>query len=229
MNRHHDNICCATHTQTILGELVNHLPYTIFSVALSFVLLSFTTFFSILQGNNQLVLKGTNVLFHIFHFMHLVFAGTGALLSYHRLAKGIIKPILFTIFSTGFFCVLSDTILPYVGGVLLGIPMFFHICFIHEFWQVLPFLVIGVLNGVIISNYNKELQISYLFFSHFTHILVSSLASAFFFISHGFSNWYEYSGWVFLFLIIAVVIPCSLSDVVIPMVIARADKKNEKH
>jgi len=229
MNSHRKNICCATHNPTVLSELITHLPYAIFSVALSMVLLGFTTYFSMIQKDSAILSNGANVLFHIFHYMHLVFAATGSLLSYYHFAMGIVRPIVVAVGSTVTFCVLSDMVFPYLGGRALGIDMQFHICFIHEFWSVLPFLAVGILNGFVISRYHKLLQSSYLFFSHFTHILVSSLASAFFFVSHGFSNWYEYSGAVFLFLIFAVVAPCSLSDVVIPMVVARADKKDEKH
>jgi len=229
MNGHRESICCTSHNPTVLGELIAHLPYAIFSVALSMVLLGFTSYFSVLQKDGISLSNGSSILFHIFHFLHLVFAATGALLSYYRFSAGIIKPIFVTTVATIFFCMLSDTVLPYIGGRFLGIHMHFHICFIDEFWRVIPFLAVGILNGFIISHYHKALQSSYMFFSHFTHILVSSLASAFFFVSHGFSNWYEYSGLVFLFLIVAVVVPCSLSDVVVPMVVARADKKDEKH
>jgi len=229
LNGHRENICCSTHNPTVLGELINHMPYAIFSVALSMVLLGFTTYFSVGQTNNHVVCKGAAVLFHVFHYMHLVFAATGSLLSYYHFATGALRGILVAVGSTITFCMLSDMIFPYLGGRLLGIDMKFHVCFYHEFWSVAPFLIVGILNGFIISRYHKELQTSYLFFSHFTHILVSSLASAFFFVSHGFSNWYAYCGVVFLFLIIAVVVPCSLSDVVVPMVVARSDKKDEKH
>jgi len=229
LNGHRENICCAKHNLTVIGELINHLPYAIFSVALSLALLGFTTYFSVFQNNNQIVCKGAGVLFHIFHYIHLVFAATGSLLSYFHFATQLVRGIVVSVGSTITFCVLSDMVLPYIGGRLLGIDMKFHVCFYHEFWAVFPFLAVGVLNGFIISRYHKQLQTSYLFFSHFTHILVSSLASAFFFVSHGFSNWYQYCGVVFIFLIIAVVVPCSLSDVVVPMVVARADKKNEKH
>jgi len=229
MNHHRQSICCATDCHTVWGELIHHLPYGIFSVALSLALLGFTTYFSVLQTNGAAVLVGSDVLFHVFHFMHLVFATTGSLLSYYRFSDGILRPIIVSVLSTAFFCGLSDMFLPYLGGRLLGIDMQFHFCFFHEFGTVVPFLAAGIINGLVISRYHKSLQSSYFFFSHFTHILVSSLASAFFFVSHGFSNWYQYIGAVFLFLIVAVVVPCSLSDVVVPMVVARADKKDEKH
>ena len=61
--------------------------------------------------------------------------------------------------------------------------------------------------------------------SHATHIFISSLASTFYLISHGFTNWYVSIGNVFVLLIIAVVVPCTLADVVVPMTMARLGKK----
>jgi len=69
----------------------------------------------------------------------------------------------------------------------------------------------------------------YSVFSHFFHILISSFASTFYIVSHGLLHWYSFIGMIFLFLVIAVVIPCTLSDVVIPMAAARAGKKNERN
>ena len=59
--------------------------------------------------------------------------------------------------------------------------------------------------------------------SHVAHIFVSSLASTFYLVAHGFSNWYDNIGFVFLSMIVAVVIPCTLSDVVVPMTFAKAE------
>ena len=58
---------------------------------------------------------------------------------------------------------------------------------------------------------------------------VSSLASTFYLVAHGFAHWHTQIGLVFLSLIVAVVIPCTLSDLVVPMTFARAGRGNEKH
>ena len=63
--------------------------------------------------------------------------------------------------------------------------------------------------------------------SHFIHILISSLAALFYMVSHGFDNWYPSMGILFLFLVVAIVIPCTFSDVVVPMY--WAGRNNEKH
>lgn len=219
----YNNEC--SHDHTILSELICHLPYAIFSVALCLAVLSFTSYISIGNSDFDALSKGTDLLFHNFHFMHIAFAATGTIIMFYRFSTGIVKALLVGIIAPVFFCMLSDIVFPYISGRLLGVDMSLHICFVSEFKNVVPFLFIGLLNGFVLSRHHHSVQPVFSIFSHFFHILVSSLASTFYLVSHGFVDWYAHIGMVFLLLIIAVVVPCSLSDVVVPMLFAKADKK----
>jgi hypothetical protein len=158
--------------------------------------------------------------------MHIVFAATGTLITFFRFSKSVWKGIIIGGLTASFFCLLSDSILPYLGGLALGVPMHFHICFVSELDKVLPFLFVGLLNGYVMSRHHSSKQSFYSTFSHFIHILISSFASMFYLVAHGFNEWAHDIGFVFLFLIVAVVVPCTFSDVVVPMWFAkRADKK----
>jgi hypothetical protein len=90
-------------------------------------------------------------------------------------------------------------------------------------------LFVGLVNGFIMSRHRASLLPMYSIFSHVAHILVSSLASIFYMVSYGFSAWYESIGFVFIFLIVAVVLPCTLSDLVVPILFARANNEHKKH
>lgn len=212
------------HNHTLTNELLCHLPYAIFSVAFGLTILSFVTYFS-LGVENEMVCDGSAVLFHSFHFMHIVFATTGTLITFFRFSKSISRALLIGIISPSFFCTMSDAILPYIGGRMLGVPMKFHLCFFSELSNVLPFLLVGLINGFIMSRHHHDRQGIYSLFSHAVHIFISSLASIFYLVSHGCTDWYHDIGIIFLFLVIAVVIPCTLSDVVVPMIFARVGKK----
>ncbi len=218
MANHNEHV----HKYTVGNELLCHLPYAIFSVAFGLGLLSFI---SLGMTDPKTMQKGSDMLFHSFHFMHIVFAATGSLITFLRFSRNIFKALVIGIFSTTFFCGLSDVVLPYIGGKMLGVPMHFHLCFASELPNVLPFLVVGIVNGFVMSKHHGGRQGLYSLFSHAIHILISSLASLFYLVSHGFVHWQEHIGIVFLFLVIAVVVPCTLSDVVVPMMFARADKK----
>ncbi len=218
-----------SHGQSIVSELICHLPYSIFSVALSLFILSFTTYLTCHIGSSVVLCNGAGILFHSFHFMHIAFAMTGTLIAFFKYSKNTAYGIVTSVFTTMIFCTLSDAVLPYLGGLLLGVKMHFHLCFLSELRNVLPFLFVGAINGIILGKYHKKSSAFNSVFSHFLHILISSLASTFYLVSHGMVQWYSSIGMVFLFLIVAVVIPCTLSDIVVPIAAARAGKKNERN
>lgn len=235
---HQKTHTCSTHEHHnghILSELIHHLPYAVFSLALGLIILSILDVFG-LNGHaaehahsHTHTMQGAHLLFHSFHFLHIIFAMTGCLVTFSRYSHNIIKGTVVAIISSLFFCTLSDVILPYLAGTVLGVHMHFHICLISELHNVIPFYLIGLINGLIMSKHDSAIKNMYSLGSHFVHILISSLASLFYLISEGFSNWYPQMGLLFLFLIIAVVIPCTCADVIVPIFFARPRKNNEKY
>jgi hypothetical protein len=221
-----------TKTGTIVvNELACHFPYAVFSVALSLATAAILGYFSF-GAKPEVVEHGSHILFHTFHFMHIVFAASGTVLTFLRFSNKAIKGILVGACSAVFFCVLSDSIMPYLVGEFMGVTMDFHICFVTEVNNVLPFLLVGLFNGWVLSKHNSAEGSFYSIWSHFMHIFVSSLASMLYIISHGMHDWYDQMGILFMFLIIAVVIPCTLSDVVVPIYFSQhdlvgGDKKDE--
>lgn len=203
------------HHHTIWEEFLCHLPYAIFSVAMSMVGLSVLTLF----GQEPKVLK---LLFHNFHYLHILFAGTGVVLTFRRYSKNTIGALLVGISVPVVFCTLSDSVLPFLSGWYFALDMHFHWCFMEHIDKVLPFLFIGVLNGFVMSNHPASRQFFYSAGSHFIHILISSMASLLYVASFGFVAWHTKIGFVFLFLIVAVLLPCTLSDIVIPILFANS-------
>lgn len=216
----------STASEMMAQELLCHFPYAVLSVALSMIAAGILGYFSF-GATPQTVEHGSMVLFHSCHFLHIVFAATGAVLTFFRFSKNIVKGILVGALSAIVFCVLSDVILPYVVGQIMGIEMELHICFLSELSNVLPFLLVGVFNGWLLSRHKSGQQSFYSIWSHFAHIFVSSLASMLYTISHGMHDWYRYMGILFMLLIIAVVLPCTLSDVVVPAYFANAGRKRK--
>ncbi len=225
------------HDHSFKEEFLHHLPYAIFSVALGMIILSMldysSTTESIGQEARKIVCSGYHMLFHSFHFLHILFAATGAIITFSRFSDNFLMTLLVGSVSPAFFCVLSDVLLPYGAGRILGVDMELHICFHRELHNVLPFLGIGILNGLVLRSHHSSMLRIFSLGSHFFHILISSLASLFYMVSHGFDNWYPQMGLVFLCLVVAIVIPCTFSDVIVPMywagLLKRYGADNEKH
>jgi hypothetical protein len=206
--------CChaelSTNKSSLSHELLCHFPYAVFAVTLSLVFLT-------LLGFGKTYTHGQmHALFHTLHFLHILFASTGTVLVFLKhggrlwaaLGVGFIVPAV--------FCTLSDAIMPYLGGVLCGIPMQFHFCFRDHFSTIFLFLVVGVINGIVMSKHDEEGQKRYAATAHFLHIFISAFASTVYMISHGFGDWYNHMTFVFCFLLVAVLVPCTLADVIVP-------------
>ena len=223
---------CATQSSTdhnhacgsMKEEIIAHFPYAVFSVALGLIGVALLDYLSSGAKTPQLIKGGMHTLFHTFHFMHIVFAATGGMLTFFRYSNQLIKGIIICSVSTVVFCIASDILVPYIVGTMFGVPMKLHICFLSELHNVLPFLLIGTINGWILAQHEKHLHSFYSLWSHFTHIFVSSSAAILYTVSHGFTNWANHMGVIFLCLVIAVVIPCTLSDVVIPFFFSKDHK-----
>ena len=108
---------------------------------------------------------------------------------------------------------LSDAIIPYIGAYLLGIKMPFIIPFIAKWW-INPLALIGITIGY----WRPKTR-----FPHAGHVLLSTWASLFSITQHRITI----SGWmfpfIFLFLFLAVWIPCCTSDIIYPLLFVKKD------
>jgi len=111
--------------------------------------------------------------------------------------------------------------MPYISGYLMGVEMELHICIIKHPMTVLPFIAMGILLGLVVSAETHKGTI----FSHTAHILVSSMASILYLISYGLSEWMHMAGPIFIYMVLAVIIPCCTSDIVFPILLTK--KKEE--
>lgn len=229
-NHYHNHDHGHPHGSSMLEEFLHHLPYAVFSAALALITLSFVSFFAGLSTHTpKLVNYYYFNLFHNFHLMHILFAASGTVLTFSQHSKNLTKTILVGFLSPAVFCILSDIIIPYIGGIIIGVNMKMHICFLcpYDSLSIFMFLLIGVINGMVLRRHSSAVLNMFALGAHFMHILVSALASLFYMVSHGFTDWSHYSAYIFTFIIIAVVIPCTFSDVIVPLYFAGV--RDEKH
>lgn len=206
------------HHHSVFEELLCHFPYAIFSVAFAMIVLSLLSFASL--GSEHAAVSYR--LFHSFHFLHILFAATGTMLTFRRFSGNLLIGVIVGLLVPAIFCTLSDAFLPYLGGRMIDLDMHFHWCFLTHLDTVLPFLLVGMLNGWVMSSHPTNLHLFYSLGFHFLHIFISSMAAMLYLVSFGFSEWWSSMGFVFLFLIGSVLIPCTLSDIVVPMLFARS-------
>jgi len=194
--------------KNILKELESHAPFT-FSGALSGIIVMLL-FYRVPE-------KMAYDIFYILHPLHVVLSAlvTSSLYLHYKCGKLKIKCNLLELLVIGYIgsvgiATISDSLIPYLGEVLLNLPnKGLHIGFIEEWWIVNPAAILGI-------------TIAYFWprtkFPHAGHVLVSTWASLFHIIMAlgGVITW-GLSIVIFVFLFLAVWLPCCVSDIVFPL------------
>jgi len=120
-------------------------------------------------------------------------------------------------------CGISDIVMPYYSGKLLGIKMHWHICIVEHPQIILTFTAVGILIGLLVPEVRKST-----IFSHSAHILISSMASILYLVSFGLTEWVPVIGMVFVYMILAVIIPCCTSDIIFPLLLTGEEARIEE-
>lgn len=195
----------------ILEELKEHLPFTALATLISMII---AVFFLIKQD----FLNYSLSLFYIFHPAHLFFSSIVSTAIFYNYKKKIIQSLLFGVFIALVIGSLSDIIFPYLGSLIFKIPTEFHLPEIES-----PLLIFGVsIAGAIVGIIFKKTKVP-----HFLHIFISIFASLLYIFAYSTNfNWLTIF-LIFIITIIAVTVPCCLSDIVLPIMFSR-DKKAKK-
>ena len=202
-------------------ELFHHIPYGVFSIAIAIMMLCMIKVFYLSENsviNNN---ENMDILFHAFHFIHIIFSAAGAMLMFYKYSKNAVVGIIVGVFSAIIFCTLSDVLLPYIAGIVMGIKMELHLCFKSELKNIIPFLIAGVITGWTMVKAKEFDGSQQSLRVHFLHTFISATASIFYSVSHGLFDFYKYLGVFFILMVLAVIIPCTLSDVIFPIFLAR--------
>ena len=197
----------------IMHELKRHMPFTALgTVAGIFFMLVF----------KNISREAAHELFYVFHPLHVLLSAlvTTSLFQLHTCPKGEGKrcnlPLLLFIGFVGSIGIatLSDSIVPFLGEVLLDMPhRHHHVGFLEKWW-----LITGVATiGIIIAYFNPATK-----FPHAGHVLISTWASLFHIMMAKGADmqWFAYI-LIFIFLFLAVWLPCCISDIIFPMLFVK--------
>ena len=201
----------------ILKELKDHAPFTFFGAISGVVLMWAFRNMSHEMARNA---------FYIFHPLHVVLSAiaTSAIFQRYECPTSKIKCNILVLLVIGYvgsvgIATLSDSVIPYIGETLLNLPnRGVHIGFIDQWYIVNPAAIVGVAIAYFLPRTK---------FPHSGHVLLSTWASLFHVImALGASIlWYTYVI-IFLFLFVAVWLPCCISDIVFPLLFV---KDNDRH
>jgi len=166
-------------------------------------------------------------LFHVFHPIHILLSAMATSAMFWRFEKKLIKAVLVGLIGSLGVCGISDIVMPFAGGRLLGTAMTFHFCLIEDPWLILPFAVLGVFVGLLSSRTMPGRGAT--IFSHSAHVAISTMASLLYLIAFGFYGWMADLFQTFVLLILAVLIPCCMSDIFFPLLMVEKGRILHDH
>ena len=204
----------------ILHELESHAPFTLFG--------AFTGIVCMLLFKN-LEHEISYRMFYVFHPAHVVLSAmvTAAIFQLHAKRPKFIVILLVGFFGSLGIATLSDSLIPYLGELLLGMHIHLHshehagfaeqahIGFIEGWYLVIP----AAIAGVLIAFFRPKTK-----FPHAGHVLLSTWASSFHMLmamGGQLSAWKAVGSFGFLFL--AVLLPCCFSDIVFPLLFVKSE------
>lgn len=196
----------------LLGvELRHHLPWSAFGVVAGLGIV--WMLLHVVPATDRAGL--TEDVFHLAHPTHLLLsaAATAAMVVAH--GGGTWRALLLGVVGSAGVCMLSDVILPWLGGIALtGVStMELHLCVVEHPILIGPFLALGLAIGVFGGRRVERSTV----YSHAAHVVVSALASLLYLVAFGLTLSVATLGPVLLILLVAVMVPCCISDIVVPV------------
>ena len=203
----------------IASELRRHAPFTTLGAITGIIIMVIIVIGNVLPQVSQV----SYTIFYILHPTHVVLSALVTTAMYKKYGKGKIwMAVLIGYLGSVGIATLSDSIIPYLGETLLGLEnKGIHIGFIEE-WQIVnPAALIGIIIGYLKPTTKLP---------HSGHVLISTWASLF----HIIMALGETVNWVaflatFLFLFLAVWIPCCMSDIVFPLLFVKKEVATPEH
>lgn len=193
----------------IIGkELKAHAPFTAVGTLTGIIIMGIIVY-------AQVPRSLSTALFWGFHPFHVVLSAMVTAGMYRLHGEGVLwRTILIGYFGAIGIATLSDSIIPYLGECLLGLPdRGLHLGFIEKWWLVNPMAAAGIA----IACFWPKTK-----FPHAGHVLLSTWASLFHMtMALGWNYDLLTVSLIAVFLFLAVWIPCCTSDILFPLLFSK--------
>jgi hypothetical protein len=198
----------------ITHELKAHIPFTIIGSAIGIL-----TFLIIIYFN--LPSSVSRRLFWSLHPLHVLLSAmaTTSMYRLHSRKRNLLYAVIIGYTGAILIATLSDSIIPYIGEILLDLPnKGVHIGFIEKWWLVNPLALTGVALALLWPKTK---------FPHTGHVLLSTYSSLFH-ITMALGETIQPLTILIIavFLFLAVWLPCCTSDVVFPLLFSDEIRHN---
>ena len=196
----------------VIHELKHHYPFTLAATLIAVI--GVITLYNFRDMNFVSLIKTS---FEIAHPMHIFVSAITSAAMFYKYKKSVIKAIIVGLVATIVVGSLSDIIFPFLGGIILGLKMEFHLPIIEEPLLILSVALIGSLAGI-------KLLITKI--PHLLHVFISVFASLFYIIAYGGAITPLVFALAFIIVFFSVIIPCCTSDIILPFLFMKEKIKH---
>ncbi len=182
--------------KVITLEIKNHIPFTLTATLIAVALIFLT------QKINL------SSLFFVIHPLHVFASAIVSSAIFYKYKKNFTQALIVGILSSILLGTISDIIFPYLGGIIFQLKTTFHLSLIEE-----PINIIGIsiLGGII------GIKTQYTKLPHLIHVFLSVFASLLYLIAFSTITTTLHFIIAFLIVFVAVLIPCCISDIILPL------------
>jgi len=198
-------------TEQIHHELEEHVPFTAAATLVAVAIMA------ILLAKTHLINYAVSG-FWVFHPAHIFFSSIVSAAIFYKYRNKFFLALISSIIIAVIIGSLSDVIFPYLGALLFKIPITFELPALESPLLIFGVAFLGSLLGIA-TKYTK--------FPHFLHVLISLFASLLYIFAY--STGFSLITYVAIFIIttISVVIPCCLSDIVLPIIFQEKTRRKK--
>ncbi len=161
----------------------------------------------------------SDTIFYVLHPLRIVLSALVTTAMYRRYRGSVAMAVGIGFVGSIAIGSISDIFFPYIGGVLLGLPITLHISLIEHTWLITLSALAGIAIGLSWSRTKVP---------HAGHVLTSTYASLFYlttFVAP--ADWLPLLPLIFPILFVAVWIPCCVSDIVFPLLFVRGGRRTK--
>jgi hypothetical protein len=193
----------------IAHELRNHAPFTALGAVTGIIVMVIIVFGKVLPQVSSI----SHTLFYVLHPLHVALSAVVTTAMYKTRSQGRAKAwaiILIGYVGSIGIGTLSDSVIPYLGEMLLNLPhREIHIGFLEEAQIVNP----AAFAGIALGYWRPTTKLP-----HFGHVLLSTWASLFHVVmALGSTVNLMTLSFIFVILFLGVWLPCCTSDIVFPL------------
>ena len=128
-------------SKRIVVELGRHAPFTAGGAVSGLVIMAIIVLANVPSSTSEAI-------FYTLHPVHVVLSALVTTAMYKQWGQGKLwAAVLIGYTGSIGVATLSDSVIPFLGGMLLGVKMELHVGFIEKWWLVNPMALLGIAIG----------------------------------------------------------------------------------